>query len=336
MKLALSLEKKTEIWYNDLMKRLLLTLITLAPTLAWAQTNVRGETTLWDRLGIFGDLLQWSGLLFAFALSIVLAFFVAKYVASRVRKKNKYQVHQEVLLLIERSVFFGVIVVCASIALALLGVDLTWVLGPLSVGLGFALKDVLGNIIAGVVILSQQKFKIGDIIRMGEHFGKIVNIDMRTTDVQTFDGLNLVIPNYDMLTNVIKNYTSNTFRRITVEVGVHYSTNLAMAIETATNAVKSNKLVVSEPNPEVIAREFSDSAILLEVRFWIESTHRWWQIQSEVIQQVKSAFDQVGITIPFPIRTISLDSHDQNLLKSLHIDTKNPNNPSAVGDGRTQ
>lgn len=318
------------------MKRLLLALLSLTPTLAWAQANARTEPSFWDKLGIFGDLLQWGGVLFAFAFSIVLAFVVAKFVANRVRKKNKYQVHQEVLLLIERSVFFGVIIICASIALALLGVDLTWVLGPLSVGLGFALKDVLGNMIAGVVILSQQKFKIGDIIKMDEHFGKIVNIDVRTTDVQTFDGLNLVIPNYDMLTNVIKNYTSNTFRRISIEVGVHYSTDLTLAIETATNAVKANKLVVSEPTPEVIAREFGESAILLEVRFWIESTHRWWQIQSQVIQQVKTAFDQVGITIPFPIRTISLDSHDQNLLKSLHLDTAHPNNPSAVGDGRIQ
>ena len=318
------------------MKRLFVALFLLPGfVLAQGRPNTE-EVSLWDQFGIFGTILQWSMAFVLFGVSIVLAFFVAKFVARRIRKKNRYQVHQEVLLLVERSVFFGVVIVFGSIGLALLGVDLTWVLGPLSVGLGFALKDFLGNIIAGVVILTQQKFKIDDIIKVGDNFGRIINIDMRTTDIQTFDGINLVVPNYDMLTHVVKNYTTNTFRRIKVVVGVHYATDLAMAIETATNAVKANKSVVVEPSPEVIATEFSDSAILLEVRFWIESTNKWWQVQSTVIQQIKIAFDKAGITIPFPIRTISLDSHDQNLLKSLHVDPNNPNNPSAVGDLRTK
>ncbi len=318
------------------MKTRLLTLLLALPMITFAQNNARNtEETFWDKLGVFGDVLQWGSAFVMFILSVVLAYIIAKYVARRIRKKNKYQIHQEVLLLIERSVFFGFIIVFASIALALLGVDLTWILGPLSVGLGFALKDVLGNVIAGVVILTQQKFKIDDIIKVGDHFGRIVNIDMRTTDIQTFDGLNLVVPNFEMLTSVVKNYTSNTFRRINIEVGVHYATDLAMAIETATKAVRTNKMVVSEPAPEVICKEFGDSAIILDVRFWIESTHRWWQIQSQVLQSIKMAFDQVGITIPFPIRTISLDSHDQNLLQSLHLNTESPNNPSAVGDLRT-
>jgi len=319
------------------MKKLIILLATVIPTISLAQVRPgEEEPSFWDKLGILGDILQWSSAIFMFAASIIIAWIIAKYITRRVRKKNRYQVHEEVLLLIERSVFFGAIIVFASIGLALLGVDLTWVLGPMSVGLGFALKDVLGNVIAGVVILTQHKFKIGDIIKTGEHFGKIVNIDMRTTDIQTFDGLNLVVPNYDMLTNVVKNYTSNSFRRISVDVGVHYSTDLAVAIEAATKAVQSHDQVVASPAVEVIAKEFGASAIILEVRFWMESTHRWWHIQSEVIQRIKASFDQKGITIPFPIRTLSLDSHDQNLLKSLHVDTNAPNNPSAVGDLRTQ
>ena len=319
------------------MKRLFLLATLTLPVLTFAQINPgTKDETFWEKLGILGSILQWSSVILVFIVSIVLAFVIAKFVAARVRKKNKYQVHQEVLLLVERSVFFGVLVVIVSIALSMLGVDLTWILGPLSVGLGFALKDVLGNVIAGVVILTQQKFKIGDVIKVQDHFGKIVNIDMRTTDVQTFDGVNLVVPNYDMLTNVVQNYTANTFRRLRVEVGVHYATDLQLAIDTATKAVQANQNVVSDPAVEVIAREFGPSAILLEVRFWVESTHRWWQVQSESIQMIKMAFDKAGITIPFPIRTLSLDSHDQNLLKSLHLDTTNPNNPSAVGDARTK
>jgi small-conductance mechanosensitive channel len=294
-----------------------------------AQSNVGNDSSLLERLGIFGEIIKWGIATFIFISFIFLGFFVAKLSARRFQKKNQYTAHKEVVLLIERATYFTIVILGGVIAFATVGINLTWVLGPIGVGLGFAFKDLFGNIIAGMVILTQQKFKINDVIKINDQLGRITNIEMRTTEVQAFDGTNLIIPNADMLTNVVQNFTANTFRRLSIEVGVHYSTPLPYAIETALQALKENNSVVEDPAPEVLTSSFGESSIKLEVRFWIESTTRWWTVRSEIVQGVKKAFDEAGITIPFPITTLSLDPYDKNLLQGFNV---TPDlNPSYTG-----
>ncbi len=271
------------------------------------------------KTSIFTEIARWGLAIFFFVIFILIGWLIAKFVGSRMKKKKKYEVHKEIVILVERAVFFTIIILGGIIAFNLVGVDLTWVLGPLTIGLGFAFKDLFGNLIAGIVILSQKKFKIGDIIQVKKRLGRIVNMDVRTTEIQALNGTNLIIPNSDMLTCVVQNFTANTVRRLTVRVGVHYSTPLPYAIETASNAIKTHPQVVSDPAPEVLTLEFNDSSILLEVRFWVDSSLRWWALQSEMVQAVKQAFDNAGITIPFPIRTMALDPYDRNLLEAANI-----------------
>ncbi|NCP67592.1 mechanosensitive ion channel [bacterium] len=293
-----------------------------------AQYNVE-EPGLLERLGVFGEIIRWGIATFIFVSFIFLGFFIAKLTARRFQRKNQYTAHKEVVLLVERATYFTIVILGGVIAFATVGIDLTWVLGPVGVGLGFAFKDLFGNIIAGMVILTQQKFKINDVIKINNQLGRITNIEMRTTDVQSFDGTNLIIPNADMLTNVVQNYTANNYRRLSIEVGVHYSTPLPYAIDTAMKAVKTNNSVVADPAPEILTTAFGESSITLEVRFWIESTTRWWTVHSEVVQAVKLEFDKAGITIPFPIRTLSLDPYDKNLLQGFNV---TPDlNPSYTG-----
>jgi len=294
-----------------------LVLFLLAPV-ALAQVKTE-EPSLLERLGIFGDIVRWGLAIFIFIGFIFLGFFLGKLAAHRFQKRNQYTAHKEVVLLIERATYFTIIILGGVIAFASVGVDLTWVLGPVGVGLGFAFKDLFGNIIAGMVILTQQKFKIEDVIKVNGQLGRITSIEMRTTEVRAFDGTNLIIPNADMLTNTVQNYTANTFRRLSLEVGVHYSTPLPYAIDTALAAVKSHGLVVADPKPEVLTTAFGESSVTLEVRFWIESTARWWSVHSEVVQAIKAGFDEAGITIPFPIRTLSLDPYDKNLLQGFNV-----------------
>ena len=249
-----------------------LSLLLALPVLA---QNANGDESLLDRLGVIGEIIRWGVATFIFVAFIFLGFFIAKLAARRFQKKNQYTAHKEVVLLVERATYFTIVILGGVIAFATVGIDLTWVLGPIGVGLGFAFKDLFGNIIAGMVILTQQKFKINDIIRINDQLGRITNIEMRTTDVQSFDGTSLIVPNADMLTNVVQNYTANTFRRLSIEVGVHYSTPLPYAIETALKSIQSNASVVEDPAPEVLTTSFGESCVNLEIRFWIESTTRW-------------------------------------------------------------
>jgi small-conductance mechanosensitive channel len=192
----------------------------------------------------------------------------------------------------------------------------------LGVGIGFALKDLLSNFIAGIMNLTQKKFKIGDTIKIGDILGKIIEIETRTTQIKSFDGTLLVIPNAQMITAIIENFSAHEMRRVSFEVGVHYSTPLHESIELAIASVKKHRKVMPEPATNVIATEFGDSAIILKVLFWVESTASWLQIKSEVIQQLKLDFDAAGVEIPFPIRTLTLDANDNNLMQAMHLPLK--------------
>ncbi len=260
----------------------------------------------------------------AFAIIVFIAtFFAAKalkgIISFRLRNKD---LPQEMIILTERAVHSVVIGLGIIIAFQIVGINLGSLFAFLGVGIGFAMKDLLSNFFAGVMILTQKKFKIGDTVKVGDKLGKIIEIDARTTQIKAFDGTNLIIPNATMITEVLQNYTANTFRRISFPVGIHYSTPIGDAINIALGAVKKHKSVVPEPGPSVVATEFGDSAITLDVKFWIESTDSWLKVRSEIIQLLKIDFDEAEIEIPFPIRTLTLDDNDAKLMGALHQTVK--------------
>ncbi len=277
----------------------------------------------WEIIEFFKIFGLWGVAFVVFLCSFLVAGLVSKLVANRIASKAKYDIHEEVLILLERSVYFTIVILGAVIAFRIVGIDLSSIIGFLGLGIGFAFKDLLANFIAGVVILTQKKFKIGDLIKVGGRIGTITEIDVRTTDVKSLDGTLLVIPNSDMLTNVVQNFTANAFRRISLKVGVEYATPLDKAIDVATKAVYKVEKVVKEPATQVMAMEFSDSSIDLEVRFWVDSQMNWVQIQSEVIQNIRRDFDNAEIKIPFPIRTLEVKQAKTEEEKAKKVDQVN-------------
>lgn len=261
----------------------------------------------------------WIAGIIVVIVAVLAAGMVKRIVLFRLSRKD---LHQEVLILVGRATYTGIILLGIAIAFGLIGLNISSLVAFLGVGIGFALKDLLSNFIAGVMILTQKKFKIGDVVKVGDDIGKITEIESRTTQIRSFDGTDLVIPNARMISAVVENFTSNAFRRITVNVGVHYDTPLQDSIQTAISSVKKNEKVVPDPAVSVIATEFGDSAITLAVRFWVESLASWLDVKSEVIQQIKLDFDAKGIEIPFPIRTITLDDNDQKLMQALKLPQK--------------
>lgn len=294
-----------------------------AQAIGMAQTAQEESTSgVWL---FWSDFLQAIPLWIAAAIVFIVSFFVAGFFRRVVsfRLGNK-DLNREVMILIERTVYTGIVILGLIVSFQIVGIDLGSLLAFLGVGIGFALKDLLSNFFAGVMILTQKKFKIGDVVKVSDQTGTVTEIDARTTQVKAFDGTNLIIPNAQMITNVVQNFTANSFRRVVVNVGVHYATPLAEAIQIAVASVKKHEKVVPEPKPQVIATEFGDSAITLEVKFWVESRSGWLVTRSEVIQQLKKDFDAAGIEIPFPIRTLTLDDNDRNLMQSLHLPGKTP------------
>jgi len=268
-------------------------------------------------IGFVDNIKFFIAALLVMALSLILASVVTRVVVRRLTKKADGKLGQEMQILIERSVYAGIVLLGTVIAFDILGIDLMTLLGLFGLGLGFAFKDIFANFIAGVVILTQQKFKIGDLIKVNETFGYITEIDSRTTQVRTIFGTDLVVPNADMITNVVENLTANSYRCLTVDVGVHYSTPLELAVDVAQKAAQRHDKVIAKPEAVAFVKEYAGSSIIINVRFWIESTAYWLPITSGVVQHIKQDFDQNGIVIPYPIRTMALDPYDAQLSQAL-------------------
>ena len=137
---------------------------------------------------------------------IILSYFLGKFFKKIIGfRLARQQVHQEVMILAERAIFLGIMVLGFIVAFKIVGIDLATLFGFMGLGIGLALKDLLSNFIAGVLILTQKKFKIGDLVDVEGKIGTITEIDSRTTQIRSFDGTNLIIPNATMLNAVIEN-----------------------------------------------------------------------------------------------------------------------------------
>src|SRR5690606_14530628 len=138
--------------------------------------------------------------------------------------KKGEDVHEASLVLVERVTVITISIIGITIAFAINGLNFTAVIGALSLGIGFALKDIIGNFISGVIMLSQNRVRIGDFIKVKDILGTIIGIDARATILQAIDGTEVVIPNQTMLGETLISYSTNPFRRVKLDIGVDYKT----------------------------------------------------------------------------------------------------------------
>jgi len=239
----------------------------------------------------------------------VLFFFIAKAIKGIVENKmgQKFEEHKEMQILAGRTASTATLIIGATVALNIAGIDLTVIIAAAGFGIGFALKDIIINFLAGVFTLAQKQYTIGDFIQIEDTVGKVMEIQARATILQALDGTRVIVPNAELFTKQVVSFTSNPFRRIEVAVGVEYDTDLNLAIKTCYEALKNTQGILIEPKPAVLTDEFGESSINLIVRGWVESRGNWLTIQSALAVQLKVEFDKVGIGIPFPIRTIVYD-----------------------------
>lgn len=177
--------------------------------------------------------------------------------------------------------------------------------GIIGLALAFAFQDIAANFISGVFISFRRPIHIGDVVKLHDYMGKILDINLRDTVLLTFQGQEVIIPNKDVFQNPIENYTLLGKRRMDLVVGISYGDDLEKVRRVVLEAVQK---VSVKTNDEItfFYDEFGDSSINFEVRIWINSPEQptWLQGRSEAIMYIKKAFDENNITIPFPIRTL--------------------------------
>lgn len=207
-----------------------------------------------------------------------------------------------------RSLSVLVVVLGVVYALSILGVSIGPLVGALGVGgiaLAFALQDILQNFVAGVLIQIRRPFRVRDEISSGDFEGTVIDVNLRTTELSTYDGLLVYLPNADVLKTPIVNFTRTPSSRTSLTVGLAYDTDLTRAVDVLITACGFAEGVLENPPPEVWVEEFGDSSINLAVRYWhAADIASRWRVRSAVAVSIKAALDEAGMVIPFPQRTL--------------------------------
>ncbi len=205
----------------------------------------------------------------------------------------------------------GTMLIGAFFALEVVGLDkaVTSILagaGVVGIALGFAFQEIASNFISGVLIALSEPYELGDIVEVEDTLGEVTDIELRITTITTFDGLEVLIPNKDMFTKPVTNYTRTPKRRVDIPVGVSYGDNLHRVEEITIAALSKMENLIPGHQIELFYTEFGDSSINFTVRYWIKYNGgvEYLRAKHAGIKMIKDAFDANDITIPFPIRTL--------------------------------
>lgn len=183
--------------------------------------------------------------------------------------------------------------------------NLVGVLGLSSVAVGFAFKDIFENFLAGVLILAQRPFRIGDQIIVDDFEGTVEDISIRSTYIKTYDGERIIIPNAEVYSSPVQVRTAYDTRRTRFATGIGYGEDIEEGQAIIREALEACEQILSEPAPQVVVTEHADSSVNFEVRFWTESRSGNVVVaRDEVATKVKNALDDAGIEIPYPYRTV--------------------------------
>ena len=230
---------------------------------------------------------------------------------------------------------FGYVAIAISviIALSVAGIkftNLAIIAGALSVGIGFGLQNIVNNFISGLIMLVERPVRTGDWIVVGNTEGHVKRISIRTTSIQTFDRAEVIVPNSDLISGQVTNWTlRGQWGRIKVPVGVAYGSDTAMVRDTLLEIVNNHDDIIKEhpdlPEPNVLFMGFGDSSLNFELRAIVSDINKRMQVISDINYAIDAAFRERGIEIPFPQR-------DLNFRGPLQID-RDPKGTGKAPDG---
>ncbi|MBT8374147.1 MAG: mechanosensitive ion channel family protein [Deltaproteobacteria bacterium] len=237
-----------------------------------------------------------------------------KYLEKNIADKTDTDIDNIVFDLLKK--FAGAIIYITAIIIALdmLGVNVMPFIagaGVAGIAIGFAAKDTLSNLIAGVLLIIDRPFEIGDRIEVwtaptgSATWGDVVDIGLRATKIKTTDNIVIVIPNNEIMRRDIINYTILSSKiRVRINMGVAYDANIEKAKELIIKVAHLAEWIAKDPAPKVVVRNFGESSVDLQLRVWINDARKRMDTISYITDNVKTLFDKEGIEIPYPKRDI--------------------------------
>jgi len=257
-------------------------------------------------------------LLTSIANNIVNSFL--PYLEHNIAAKTKTAVDNVIIDLFKK--FSGIIIYTVGVILALdaMGFNIMPFVagaGVAGIAIGFAAKDTLSNLIAGVLLIIDRPFEVGDRIEVwtapknAATWGDVIHIGLRATKIRTTDNIVIIIPNNEIMKRDIINYTTLTKEiRVRIPIGIAYDADIKKAKELIIKTALELDWVMQKPAPKVVVRNFGDSAVDLQARIWISRPRRRMDTISHVTDRVREVFQEEGIEIPYPKRDIYIKKEE--------------------------
>tara|TARA_R110000824_G_scaffold288508_3_gene476683 strand:- start:57 stop:917 length:861 start_codon:yes stop_codon:yes gene_type:complete len=239
--------------------------------------------------------------------------FIQKSSSIIINKLVEREVEPDLILLVKRLYFTIALLLLAFTALGLLNVPLgafAFVSGAVAIGVGFGAQNIINNFISGWILMWEKPIRIGDFLEIGDVKGTVQTINTRSTLVRRTDGVHLLIPNSQLLENMVVNWTLvDKLARATVRVGVAYGSPAKLVSELIYKACKADQLILDDPDPVVIFEDFGDNALIFDAYFWVSigGERDMRVIKSNLRFRIEELLTENNIVIAFPQRDVHLD-----------------------------
>ena len=290
----------------------------------WAYLTLQAFT-LWDPVEqLFRRLLTASLTLGQLTISIgdVVAFVLGVLLATYSARLTRFLLQEEVLTRLRwppgvrnttaTLAYYAVLFVGLLMAMAIAGIEpgqVALVVGALGVGIGFGLQTVVNNFVSGLILMFERPIQPGDVIDVDTLQGRVAEIGLRATRIRTWEGAEVVVPNGDLLSGKLVNWTlSDSDRRIEIAVGVAYGSDVRQVQQLLLEVARSQPTALALPEPVVVMTGFGDSSLDFSIRFWIRDADAAPVAKSEACMRIMEVLREAGIEIPFPQRDLHLRS----------------------------
>ncbi|MCW9066653.1 MAG: mechanosensitive ion channel [Ignavibacteriaceae bacterium] len=286
-----------------------------------------------------GDTLthEWAIGSFSITLGNIIIFIISIWLAIIIARFVRFILEGDVLprLNLPRgvpgavSIMTSYLIIGFGIIVAIMGagIDLNsfaLLAGALGVGIGFGLQNIVNNFISGLILIFERPIQIGDAVQVEELSGRVTHIGIRSSTIKTWDGAEVIVPNGNLISNKLINWTlSDQRRRIDIKVGVAYGTDISLAMETLLECAKKNEKILIAPVPYVLFNDFGESSLDFELRCWTSDFASWVEIRSDIRVAIDEAFEKEEIVIPYPQR-------------DLHIITDKTKEKDEIGETETR
>lgn len=288
------------------------------------------EYTIGNTSFTFGTIFLFVLILWASSLLANIVAYFFSIIDQKNASSRKKRLGSSILLIRLVVIIIGFFI---ALTAAKIPIDrITIVLGALSVGIGFGLQTIINNLVSGIILAFERPIQIGDEIEVGLNKGTVKEVGIRASKILAYDGSEIVVPNGDLLSQSLINWTlSDRRRRVELIIGVSYDSDMKKVKSLLSEALNKNN-ILKVPPAKVFMQNFGDSSVDFRLLFWVESMDVWLEIRSEVMTSIFEIFQENGVEIPYPKRDL--------YLKSLPFEWKEtvtkPNAPSINEDKEEQ